>query len=876
MTLADLAPDTLVLTPNERLARHLRAQEDRDLRHAGLEVWEPREILSWRAWLQRLWDEGLPFDTDRPCLLTPMQAAALWQRVLEESEHGPRLLNPRQAARTVAEAWRLLQDHVAHVDPEEPFLSDDSRAFAEWAAEFQQRCEAQGWLDPARLAEALTERLDDALLPEAVALVGFDEITPRQRALLDTLPCEVHELEPQAEPGRFLLARFPSPEDEAYAAARWARGLLQRGADTRIALVVPDLQGVRTVLERALEDVLHPEAVLPEKARKPRPYNLSLGRPLGDRALVRDALNLLRLAAGPLPLKEAGTLLRSPHLGDAEAELGKRGLLDAALRRRLRPQVDLGRLAAMARSKGRDGEPRCPLLADRLDAVRRVTLPRQQSPARWAETFDDLLKAAGWPGERSLDSQDLQTVTRWRELLAEFRTLDPIHGSLDVFEALRILQANAGDAVFQPRGPEAPVQVLGVLEAAGLEFDALWFLGGSDEVWPPAARPNPYLPLDLQRRLGMPHSSPQRELEFAQRVTRRVFQGAPEGVASCPEADGDRELRVSALLRDLTQVNPIIRAERLWRDRIRAAGGTELAEDAPPPPFRGETARGGTRLFKLQAACPFRAFAELRLDAEPLEALQSGLAAKERGTLLHATLEEVWKRLGTQAALQALDEEELAAVAGEAAEHAVQSLAVYRPDVLHGRFRALERDRLQRLALEWLAVERERGPFEVLAFEKSVRIELAGLEFETKIDRLDRLGDGSLAVVDYKTGIPSLRNWLGDRPEEPQLLLYTTNTDHRTSAVVFAQVRPGDMRLKGLSERPNVHEQVTSFGASEFAAEADDWDGLLERWRAVLHSLAAQFREGHAPVDPVRRDTCRYCAQQPLCRVHEREKAVHA
>lgn len=874
MTLTDLAPDTLVLTPNERLARHLRAQEDRDFRNGGQDVWEPREILSWRAWLQRLWDEALPFDADRPCLLSGVQAAALWQSVLEDSPHP--LLNPREAARTAAEAWRLLQDHMARLDPEEPFLSDDARAFAEWAAEFRHRCDRNGWLDPARLAEALTERLADALLPDSLALVGFDEVTPRQRALLDALPGEVHEIEPDQEAGRFLLARFPSPEDEAYAAARWARGLLQRDPDTRVALVVPDLQGLRTLLERALEDVLHPEAVLPQRSRKPRPYNVSLGRPLKDRPLVQDALQLLALAMGPLPLKEAGTLLRSPHLGEAEQELGARGLLDAALRRRLMPQVTLPRLAAMARSKDRQQNPRCPLLAERLDAVQRKPLPPRQSPARWAETFDDLLKTAGWPGERPLDSEDQQTVAKWRELLGQLRTLDPVHASLTPPQALQVLTGMAEDAVFQPRGPEAPVQVLGVLEAAGLEFDATWFLGGSDEVWPPAARPNPYLPLDLQREKRMPHSSPQRELEFARRVTRRVFQGAPEGVASCPETDGDRELRVSALLRDLPRVNPIIRADRLWRERVRESARMVVVDDAAPPPLQdGAAARGGTRLFKLQAACPFRAFAELRLDAEPLETLQSGLAAKERGTLLHATLEHVWRTLRTQQALLDSAPEELEDLAREAAEHAVQSLAVFRPDLLHGRFRTLERDRLARLALEWLDVERERGPFEVLAFEQAVKVELAGLEFETKIDRLDRLGDGSLAVVDYKTGLPSVRNWLGDRPEEPQLLLYTTNTDHRTSAVVFAQVRPGDMRLKGLSERPNVHGQVTDFAQSEFAAEAESWDGLLERWRAVLHSLAAQFREGYAPVDPSRRDTCRHCSQQPLCRVHAREK-VHA
>ena len=875
---ADLPPDTVVLTPHDRLARHLRAREDRQ--HPGETAWEPREILAWKSWLGSLWDEALPLEGSRPVLLRPAQEAALWQQVLEDSPQGERLLNPRSASRTAAEAWRLLQDHGARLDPADPFLDEDSRAFAAWAAEFRRRCDHAGWLDSARLAEALEEALQQGgvLLPPGVALVGFDEIPPRQARLLEALEragCEVERREPDGKPGHFLAARFPDPDSELLAVARWARGLLDRDPHTRVGLVVPDLGGLRIRLERALEDVLCPEVVLPERARRPRPFNVSLGGALADRGLVQDALALLHLARSPLPLAEVGALLRSPHLGGAETEAGRRGLLDAALRRRRVPSAGLERLGSFARATDAAGAPRphaCPLLAERLEALGQAThgTPDRQSPARWTEAFDRWLQAAGWPGERPLDSEDLQAVQRFRETLAELRGLDLVRPSMTFLQALGALTSLCREAIFQPRGPEAPVQVLGFLEAAGLDFDATWLVGVHDEVWPPAARPNPYLPADLQRRLGMPHSSPNRELEFARRVTRRILAGAPEGVASHAGADGDRELRPSALLRHLPEGMPRLRPAVLWREELQASGERELAPDRPPPPLApGAVARGGTRLFKLQAACPFRAFAELRLGAQPLEPVQPGLDARERGVLVHAVLEGAWKVLGTHERLVALPPEELQALALEAAEGALARLQGERPDLLHGRFRALERERLARLALEWLAVERERSPFRVLGFEQSVRMEVAGLEFDAQIDRLDRLSDGSLAVLDYKTGEPRLKDWLGDRPEEPQLLLYCTGAGERPGAVLFAQVRPGDMRFKGLSERPGVHPQVTSFLDSDFAVEARDWDDLLERWRAVLRSLGAGFRQGHAPVTPLKRETCRHCTLHPLCRVHE-------
>ncbi len=875
--LADLPPETLVVTPNERLARHLRARDDGQ--HREVATWEPRQVLSWRSWLQGLWDEALAWESERPVLLRPAQEAALWQQVLEESPQGLRLLNPRAAARTAAEAWHLLREYRGELDPEDPFLDDDSRAFAGWAGEVQRRCRASGWLDPARLAETLEGLLDGAslALPSALTLVGFDQVPPGHRRLLEALEragCPVEIREAEGQPGDFVATRFLDPESEACAAARWARALVSRDPRTRVALVVPDLGAARSLLERVLEDILCPEAVLPSKARRLRPYDFSLGRSLADRGLVLDALQILHLAHGPAPLPQAGALLRSPHLGGAEDEPGRRGLLEAALRRRLQPEATVETLLREARATDPAGRPRphaCPLLAGFLEslAVEARALPVRQSPARWSETFDALLEAAGWPGQRALDSEDVQVRLRFREVLAELRGLDLVRPSMTFMQALGALTSLCREAIFQPRTPEAPVQVLGFLEAAGLDFDATWLLGVHDEAWPPAAHPNPYLPLDLQRRLDMPHSCATRELEFARRVTRRILMGAPQGVASHASADADRELRPSALLRHLPEGRPEPPPAMLWRDLLHRAGRLEEAADRQPPPLPPRTlARGGTSLFKLQAACPFRAFAELRLGARPLEKIQPGLDARQRGTLMHQTLEATWKALRSQKALLEHTPEHLQELVMQAADEALGRLARKRPDLIHGRFRDLERERLVRLVLEWLEVEKERSPFEVVGFESSMRMELAGLLFDAQLDRLDRLRDGSLAVLDYKTGQPSPKNWQGERPEEPQLPLYCTGTGERTGAVLFAQVRPGDMRLKGVSAYPGLHPQVPYLEQSEFAAMARTWQELLDCWRAVLTSLGAQFRQGYAAVAPLRRDTCRYCTLHALCRIH--------
>ena len=78
--------------------------------------------------------------------------------------------------------------------------------------------------------------------------------------------------------------------------------------------------------------------------------------------------------------------------------------------------------------------------------------------------------------------------------------------SSDYAEFLGVLEQQAKQTIFAPESRDAPVQILGPLEAAGLTFDALWFLGADDASWPAVGRPHPFLTRSLQRTHNMPHA----------------------------------------------------------------------------------------------------------------------------------------------------------------------------------------------------------------------------------------------------------------------------------------------------------------------------------------------------------------------------------
>ena len=621
--------------------------------------------------------------------------------------------------------------------------------------------------------------------------------------------------------------------------------------------------------------------MLPGSPDTVRPFNLSLGRPLAQFPLIHTALHGLELGLGRISSEDLGALLRSPFLGGAAVERSRRALLDVVCRRG-EPVVRFSELLRLAQDKDADGQWRAhgaPLLAARLEEWRRLQdgAPTLQLPSAWAEAVARGLMALGWPGDRSLDSDEYQTVDAWRELLAMLSSLDEITGRMDYAAALRLLARMAAERIFQPKSPEVPVQVMGLLEAAGLEFDCLWITGLHDAAWPASPRPNPFIAIELQRRHALPHASAAREFEFASRLSAGLFSCAPEIIVSHPRRSGDDDLRPSPLIAQWPTedtaaagvagpLHPLIFAAR---PRLQS-----LVDERAPPLAVGSDVRRGTGVFKDQAACPFRAFARARLAAQALDEPEPGLDALGRGILLHAAMAGVWRAIGSQMNLCAWPAARLHAAVRDAVAHAVADMARRKPQTFTARFAALERQRLERLALDWLQLEMRRAPFTVLLPEQGRTARFGGLAVTIVPDRIDRLADGSHMVIDYKTGIPKLSQWFGDRPDEPQLPLYAL-AERDVAAVAFAQIRKGDAAFRGIAAVDGVAPGVEAVAATKDAAAFGSWDAVLAEWRRVIEALGEEFRAGDARVAP--KDgarTCLYCDLGPLCRIREADAAA--
>jgi ATP-dependent helicase/nuclease subunit B len=309
--------------------------------------------------------------------------------------------------------------------------------------------------------------------------------------------------------------------------------------------------------------------------------------------------------------------------------------------------------------------------------------------------FSSLLDAFGWPGGKAPGSEEYQTLNSWRSLLEQAGSLDLAAGKISCREAIARLYKMAFDIIFQPEGKEAPVQILGVLEASGLQFDHLWILGLHDGIWPASASPNPFIPLPVQRRSNLPHSSANRELEFSRIMTKHLLSIAPEVIVSHPCQEGDRDLCPSPLIKEFSEIDSSglgLSVVKTYTDAVFESRQIEnYAVSSNVPLTAGETMKGGAKIVRQQAACPFSAFAEFRLGAKMLESSSASIDARDRGILLHKAMESLWQELNSHQKLCSLSQPELKDVVTRTVEEAILNLRSKKPDSFRPEFQRLEK-----------------------------------------------------------------------------------------------------------------------------------------------------------------------------------------
>jgi len=862
-----------VLTVNNRLARRLIQDYAQQTRAQG-SVGEMPQIVPWSGWVsQQLvlagFHDSLP---THQVLLDTFASQLLWGRVIQTLEEQAPLLDTQQAAVAAQQADRLLDEWKIEVDSSAS--TEEHTHFMLWRDHYRDALERLEALDPNRAIERLIELIRAGLpVKSELLLAGFAELTPRMSELLTALRARgvsvsILDQEVLFEPklSRVLL---DTSQEEWLAAARWARARLEAHPEGRYAIVAVNLEAEVAYARRALSRVMQGHDDIDGRVSQTFPYNVAVARPLAEWQAARAVLAWLRTFVlfkeqRKMRASELGAALLAGYCAGDLAEQGERANVDAGWRHN-----QVGELSVTAWSK-------------RIEPLKQLSpawhlawqawseLPRKGSVRFWSSTFRQTLSTLGFPGRVQQSSTVYQVLEALDQTFERFDALSPILEQLSASEALNILGRLARSIPFQPqRDPSARLDVLGMLEAEGGQWDGVWVLGLTDEVFPAIPKPNPFVPLSELRRVGAPRATPEREREWAAQMYRQLCALAPIVVMSSARHEGERGLRPSALIQDLalSPCDPSIAAE------VPRSEPLEFIEDAQAPALRPEeNIKGGIALLETQARNPLWAFVRYRLGAYGLPAYSELAPTSARGMFLHAVMEAVWKTLQSQAECQrAMASGELEDILATAIRQAAdKELVAFKPAL-----RALEEKRALRIVSAWLILECEREPFVASQVEERHAIIADGLTLNVRLDRMDQLDDGSRVVIDYKGGgkLPLVvADWQRERPVRLQLPAYAAVLAQEGAlesivGLVLVRLHSSGQAPVGLLRHEIGLEGPTLFEKANYADA--DWPSTMRRLKDVVYSLIAEFTSGLAFNQSWSRTDLEYCDVPALLRRYD-------
>lgn len=862
--LNDREPPTVILVEDQLAARQWELYLSGSELRAGRRAWPTPPVLAYRGWTERLW---AAHRTDAsPELLSEHQSEALWQAVIADSPEAAGLVGLPGLARWAHDARRRLTGWqiAAEADAGAGARDADFAAFLRWRDRYAERLAEQRWIDGAGLDAALR---DGPPPPAEPLLIGAPfEARPSRRALLDRLrdagwPIRAHASTPAAAVAS--RARLADARQELEAAAGWAERWLRRSPRDRVAVVIPDLASRVAEVERALGAAgVGPEA---------RYVSVSETR-LGERPLIGAALNALELLSPDGGFGELSRWLRSPFFGPVDpGEAAAAARLEAQWREDLAAQLSFADAYRRAGFRERL-ERSAPTFAARLEAARAELGPgdARRAPSSWARLWQQALRHLGWSGAHGAGLADAEQARDWERALGSLALLTPVLGRLSLQGALAELGRILDGAGATGPLPLAGVHVLGDLADIGPGYAAAWVTGLTATAFPRPAALNPLLPRSLQVRHGMPWSSPQDALARSRGLLDALRERVGEVVFSWPARENDEETEPSPLIGACPSLD--LAALDTGSLRFAPAGSRrrrETAADARAPAAEGALS-GGTRALDATARCPLRAFCEHRLGARPLAPLTRGLSRRLKGIALHGALESVYRRYGGQAALAGVSPRDLREALIDCAQAALQGVFGAARRSL-GTLFELERERLVSILENFLHQEMRRSPFEITALEQPHTLSVGRWQIRTRIDRIDLLDDGSLAVIDYKSGRAGRpASWFEPRLEDSQLPVYALAAGDQVSALVIASL--GGARGIGYTGVWSRREDFP--GRPLRPPDRRELRAQIPLWREAIGRLVADFAAGDVGVYAAEPDAARGVFA-PLTRVQEQLALRH-
>lgn len=786
------------------------------------------QIFSYRSWLEHFWKKNNPQRTIR--LLSLLELRYILKEITEKNS----INNSEVIIDELIKCYSLCKTYFIDISTLPDFYANPSSLLIKWISEFEKFKTENNCIDTTDLFSSVYKSLESNIKIGNYYAYGFKQRTPEQNKLFEILKCQ--SLNSRSLENNIQALSFIDQETELESIAKWAKEVSLKNPNSQIGVVIPNLSQLQHLVKSTFDQEF--DASLLETHHKP--YNISLGMSLCQYPLIQHLLSIVKISSqiikGNIELEMLMKTVTSPYIKGALNESNSRALLVNRI-------LGLGCEEATTQKVLKLMKD-CPVLIQIVNALRSLKIDKKIALEDSLDSINLLLLTWGFTSDRSLSSSEYQLFEKYQNESLILNRLSNFYNKVSLFDAIKILNTHLNSVIFQPKSGTANIHILGALEAEGLYFDHAWVSSMTSNFIPGKIKMPLFIPQKTSIEYKLPNSNFLLVTEDAKVTLKALNNLSPETTYSYAKLMQNREELPSPYIdfKDYLEVSFIKNSSR------------ELIyiDDYKAPKIQELTIKKGVKTLQNQMSCAFRGFAG-RLDIDDFEAPHIGLSRLQQGNLIHKILETFFNEIKSSASLLKLTELELDNLIEKHTESATQNLP-------KSNFKLNEKIRLVKIIRQHIDLEKKRSDFEVIKTESTSEVNINGLKFSTRIDRMDRLANGDSLIIDYKTGKDvKVSQMTGDPIDQAQLPIYAVTNS--VDGVAFATINSNDCQFKAItknkSELPLTKQAINRM---------PEWDKQITEWTSILNSASKQFQNGIASVLPVK-NACDYCDYDLLCRV---------
>ena len=786
------------------------------------------QIFSYRSWLEHFWKKNNPQRAVR--LLSLLELRYILKEITEKNS----INNSEAIIDELIKCYSLCKTYFIDISTLPDFYANPSSLLIKWISEFEKFKTKNNCIDTTDLFSSVYKSLESNIKTGNYYAYGFKQRTPEQNKLFEILECQ--SLNSRSLENNIQALSFIDQETELEAIAKWAKEVSLKNPNSQIGVVIPNLSQLQHLVKSTFDHEF--DASLLETHHKP--YNISLGMSLCQYPLIQHLLSIVKISSqiikGNIELEMLMKTVTSPYINGALNESNSRALLVNRI-------LGLGCEEATTQKVLKLMKD-CPVLIQIVNSLKSLKIDKKLALEDSLDSINLLLLTWGFTSDRSLSSSEYQLFEKYQNESLILNRLSNFYKKVSLFDAIKILNTHLNSVIFQPKSGAANIHILGALEAEGLYFDHAWVSSMTSNFIPGKIKMPLFIPQKTSIEYKLPNSNFLLVTEDAKVTLKALNNLSPETTYSYAKLMQNREELPSPYIdfKDYLEVSFIKNSSR------------ELIyiDDYKAPKIQELTIKKGVKTLQNQMSCAFRGFAG-RLDIDDFEAPHIGLSRLQQGNLIHKILETFFNEIKSGASLLKLTELELDNLIEKHTESATLSLP-------KSNFKLNEKIRLVKIIRQHIDLEKQRSDFEVIKTESTSEVDINGLKFSTRIDRMDRLANGDSLIIDYKTGKDvKVSQMTGDPIDQAQLPIYAVTNS--VDGVAFATINSNDCQFKAItknkSELPLTKQAINRM---------PEWDKQITEWTSILNSASKQFQNGIASVLPVK-NACDYCDYDLLCRV---------